>query len=438
MKSPMGPSVMLAIMLVSPCSPTVRAMTAVPVEGLWWVQMHTIDPALSWTRGVLHVDSTGSFTDFLIADSGLGVAATGGVSLASVGAGSFRFRFSSIDDWHESMIIGRLSWDLFIGTGLSQGDWGGIMGPPPELTKTFIAGVRLDPEGYKPVDLVGTWGIVGLESTAVTSDWVRGWIDVVPGGAFTGSVSDSTSGWLPLIGTVTIATNGEVTTTINATWRGAMSIQRDIIFATQTRGPGFLEMDALVRLAGPYSVTQLVGRSGLASLRARAPPGRAEGVVTIGTGGNYRVSLRVDGGTPEVSTGTMLYNPTGYLGLVGDPTWFGVATPARDLFVGNAGGEFTEYFAATHIPPMTIEMMQLQSVFVPNDALFLGWFGAGGEVYDIYGNNDLAHPTCWTPEVTGILGVAPTRSIRDLYWQEGGFMLSADKARYYRVQTRLP
>lgn len=438
MKSPVGPSMMLVFLLLFPFSPTAHAVTAMPVEGQWWIQMHTIDPTLSWARGVLNVDSAGGFTDFLSTDSGLGIAATGGVSLASVGVGSFRFRFSSVDDWNEHMLVVRKSADLFFGTGVCEGDWGGIVGPPPEIAKSFVAGIRLDPEGYKPVDLVGTWGIVGLESGAVTSDWVRGLIEVVPGGTFTGAVSDSKSGWLPLSGTVTIATNGEVTTTINATWRGAMSIQRDIIFATQTRGPGFLEMDALVRLVGPYNVTQLVGRSGLSSLRAADPPARGEGVVAIGTGGNYRVSQRIDGGTPEVSTGTLQYFPTGYLGLVGDPTWFGMATPSRDLFVGNAGGEFTEYFAATHIPPMPIESMQLTSIFVPNDALFLMWFGAGGEVYEIHGNNNLAHPTGWTPEVVGILGVAPSRSIRDLYWQEGGFMLSTDTGRYYRVQTRLP
>jgi hypothetical protein len=194
----------------------------------------------------------------------------------------------------------------------------------------------------------------------------------------------------------------------------------------------------MVRMEGPYSMTQLVGRRGVAYLKAAATPSRAEGLVRIGTNGAHRMCQRVDGGLIEYSSGVMQYGPLGLLTMAGDSNWLAAATPSRDFLVGNNRDQDVDFFMAASLPQPTIDIVRVIDFGGAGKTVGMVWIGAGGEPYEIWGTGNLPLPASWTADVTGILGVAPTHSPRDFGLQQGLTILPPQPHREYKIEVPLP
>jgi hypothetical protein len=409
------------------------------LQGRWWIQVFEIDPSLNWLRGPADVGQDGRFTNFWTHKEGTMLVS--GIHIGTTtGLGAIEYRRTGWDYSLACQTLLRPGMDLAVGTGCTEQSDLLIHYPPPEPTKSFVAAVRMDPAGYVQADLAGTWLIVGLDQLATNSHWVRGWITVSNTGAFTGTVTDSTGASAPMSGTMSLTVEGEVTTSINASWHGALSAKRDVIVACQTRGPNRLEADLLVRHVGPFAVEQLAGRYGSASLISSYPADRSESVVSIATNGAFRICMRPLIGLPKADTGTMRYSADGVITIVDNPGWLAVSNPDRDFLAGNTTEDGTAFFAGVRLSQDMLRITRFMKTTQAGmgDVAVFQWLGAGLERYEIEQCDSLFHTISWSLLAAGLTGEWTPHSTRAFGLQTAIVPWPSVPSRFYRIKIPFP
>lgn len=389
-------------LLVGLCGAPAYSADVVVPEGTWYLQIFQVDAGPHWLRGVISIDSGALFSSGTFhADDGTTFTPVGSCYSSSLGLGLLVYDWPGFRKHYR--ILTDQTHTIMTGTGAQERPYpGGVeIMPFPEAEKSLVTGIKLDPAGYTQPELAGTWALFGMDCSSSSNLWLRGQIGITAAGAMSGSVVDRNGLIIPLSGDMNLASSGVITTTINATWIGALSMNRDVVFATQQRGPGRLEMDAMVRLSGPYDVAQLPDRVSLAAVMAPSG-GRAEGVVRFADNGDFRSSQRRPHQPVEITTGTLEYTPDGFLHVVGDTFWAGACNPDRSVMVGASNDDGADFFVAMGLPPATLEWLSIKSP--APDQLALRWWGAYGEQYCIEEHADPTAGGAWTSALGCILG----------------------------------
>ena len=408
------------IILVAVLSSGVCADNSFPqpdLAGTWWLTHFQAGSGVGWIRGDTTI-SAGGGASFPWGLDGIGRAdSTGPLPVPLTGVVSH-----SVDGWLALLLAGgtggsalfysgapRPEGDVIVTSGASETSGGS------DLVQALLTLVRLDPDGYLQEDLKGRWAMYGLEVVAGSARWIRGAIDVEEDGTISGgSITNSDGTVTPLSGTLTIDAQGIVTTSINATWEGALSERRDVVVACQTLSPNHVELDILVRLFDPYDIAELQGRHYLHDVRGGADPARASGTVTVGSAGNFiNVVINTDAGL-AFDSGTFVYQPDGTITRTSGGTWAAVSNPKRTLLVGSRGATGNvDFFVATRQPRAAFRIVNVEPVpdTGSGPALDITWTTLLTEVYDLEETTDPPGPgATWTKTVrdlSGLTGLCP-------------------------------
>jgi hypothetical protein len=190
---------------------------------------------------------------------------------------------------------------------------------------------------YGLSDLRGAWELNSIASGPGAPWWTRGRLTVAADGSFSGTLIDNQGEPDPQASTFSISPDGIVTMAASSTARGAMDAGRSVLVMSSTwagGSPGTTDLGVGVKMAGTYSLADLVGRweiNGLAT--GPGAPWWSRGHFTVAADGSFTGStLESDGGGGPLS-GTFSISPAGVITLAGSSTARGVLDAGKTVMV---------------------------------------------------------------------------------------------------------
>lgn len=156
---------------------------------------------------------------------------------------------------------------------------------------------------FSMADLTGTWEINSLDSPGPF--WERGTITVNSAGSVSGTVTAADGSTDQASGTLSITSDGIITTPDNASQRCAMDSGKTIVSCTATDNGGAVSrLTILVKKASSYSMADVAGRWEINNLDSPGPSwdrgpvtinssGSLSGTITEWDGSSFPLSLTV-------------------------------------------------------------------------------------------------------------------------------------------------
>lgn len=306
---------------------------------------------LGWFYGQGDFDSSGTltYTSYLNSDDGASLTSAGAYSVSTDGI----ITHSTNSTLHGAMNQGK---DLIVRTLT----WGGTEVESNKLAKMTI--FTKTGGTYTTADLQGTWDVHGV-SSGDSPQWL-GWLY--------GQVSVDASinvAWLSLVcsttcytptTTLSITSDGIVTSTSLANFNGAMNSNKDLIVATMgdkstSSFYPFYGYNLLIfqKAGGTFSQSDLTGTWNYHYIATGDSPqwtGWVYGQVSFDSSGNLTgAGYNSDGGTESpggtfaISTGGVITDTTG-----ANPTFHAVMSSGKDIVIGtmstnNSGTEAESY-----------------------------------------------------------------------------------------------
>lgn len=188
---------------------------------------------------------------------------------------------------------------------------------------------------YDLSDIVGVWEFNILASGPGAPWWARRTVTVAPDGSFSATGTESGGGAVdPVNGVFGLSPGGILTTSLSPTHRSVLDAGKSVLAGTDTWADGTTELGVGTRMAGTYTLSDLVGTWEVNSL-ASGPgaPWWERARATVTPDGGFRATTSyADGGVDSVS-GTLTISPDGVVSIVGLPTIRGALDAGRTVLV---------------------------------------------------------------------------------------------------------
>ncbi len=295
------------------CGPSEPAATSYSIDdlaGTWEGNSLASGPGAPWWhRTTMTVNADGTFTVTAIDSDGSTGNGSGTLLISSGGAVTMKGDPDSIKG---SMDSGKT---VMVWTGIWDS---GSVGTTEIMVFTKKSA------SYSIADLAGTWEANSIASGPGAPWWLRGPLTINSDGSFLFSetYSDGTAGTSS--GTISIATDGIITTqAAGPDFRAVMDSGKTVIVGTSTWSnvyPGTTQIVVWTKKAASYSIADLVGTWESNSL-ASGPgaPWWERSTMTVNADGTFTATAIDSDGSPANISGTLSISSGGILTIQGNP-----------------------------------------------------------------------------------------------------------------------
>jgi len=308
----------LALLLPGPAP----AYQQTDLQGTWESNSIASGPGAPWwKRSYTTAAADGRFTSSTTTSSGGGGTFQGLASLYSSGvvtlAGSSTYR--GVLDADKTVIAATDTW----------------LHGSPGTTELEVALKMAGTYGLS--DLQGAWEFNIIASGPGAPWWERGRLTVAADGSFTGTMMDNQGQPDPTASAFTITPAGVVTIALSSTGRGVVDAGKSVLVMTSTwagGSPGTTDLGVGVKVAGTYSLADLVGRweiNGLAT--GPGAPWWSRGQFTVAADGSFAGATRESNGGGGPISGTFSISPEGVVTRSGSSTARGVLDAGKTVMV---------------------------------------------------------------------------------------------------------
>jgi uncharacterized protein (TIGR03067 family) len=287
----------LAVMAVSAWGSTYQLAD---LEGNWEGNSLANGPSAPWwERASITIAADGSFTGTTIESNGQSETVAGTLSISSDGI----VTLTGQPDLHCSMDSRKT---VFVCTE-EQSDGSSDM-------KVFTKKAS----SYSQADLAGNWEVNGVGSGPDAPWWIRGMLTVLSDGSYSATLLSSYQNSPEFqSGKLTMASNGAIANSVNASQQCSMDAGKTVLVCTSTwtdDGSGSTQLAILTRQTNSYSMADLAGVWGYHSMATAGPTETwsSSGTITITEDGSASgTSQESDESNPTTWSGSFIISSDG-------------------------------------------------------------------------------------------------------------------------------
>jgi hypothetical protein len=228
---------------------------------------------------------------------------------------------------------------------------------------------------FGAADLAGDWQVLQLVSGS-NSRWIRKAVTIAASGAspqapFVSSLDSGTA----QAATYLITPGGVVTSQagLATQFSGLMARDKGLVIGTTSPDAGNRALVVMIKSGGVYSAADLQGSWKYSQLVAGASSSWARGAAAIAPDGSVTVSDPAGSAgagavAPEALTGALALSPAGILSAAGQPTFYGVMSPDKNLLfaVHTGTGAAPSLTVLTRVGPTAFTRNDLRSSWRAN------------------------------------------------------------------------
>jgi hypothetical protein len=298
------------------------------LQGVWQGNSLASGPGAPWwERAQVTIAADGSFNGTTTESSGGSNAVNGvfGISTGGVVTLAGADIFSGVMDAGKTVVV-------------CTATWSGDTDPGTTEMKVFLKMA----DTYSLSDMAGTWGMVDLGSGPGAPWWGRGQVTSAADGTFNGTIMYSSGSSDPTSGVFNISTAGVVTMPLGGaadpSFSGAMDADKTVLVATNTWAgdtyPGTTVMGVGVKMAGTYSISDMVGTWAINTL-ASGPgePFWQRAQVTVAADGSFSGTATSSGGGGGTISGVFSISTDGIVTVAGPSGFVGFVDAGKTVMV---------------------------------------------------------------------------------------------------------